>query len=618
MLYVLLILIVTALLTAFMPRLRRFAALGHYVAPAGMALALATALFAEGAAWERAVPIFQQWPTFMSRAGAPFYASDALSAGLGAWCLLLGLLWLLFAPSHPLHAVSQVRESVAGTLAVAVLYSLAHTWDLRVFAAQMLLLVLLAWALSGEFDDVEEEVGSSRPRYSLLVLGAGALCLLGAVLIIGRTAGGEYGLSHLSALAFTPWPLALIVLGAALWLGFAPLAGWSSRSYRPQQAALMQSAVVGVPFVALLLRLQGLVSEQSFAGAVFDSWKVFTVALAWIGGLCALAAAAGVIATAGTDRWWSVLTAQQMGLVVCGVGLDTPQGRSAALAILLSFGLARMFLLFFEAADSLPVPRYGWLLVGASIAAAPLTAGFIGLWLLATRVAQAGHASLSVGLAGIAILSACGVGLHFLRSSPGRERNVPARIGILARWRTFIGLVVGVLLLAAGIMPGLWLPGVALMAGAGGGGQPFGLTWLGVQIGATPSINAFLPTLPLALAVLLAAGIGRLLLPRKVPAESDHGVLLLSALAALESTAKSGTKQDGQEALEGTAGFPAPLPLPVWWLSLLWFEQGLVRAGQLVLRLLARVGMGLARVEGRYYLPVALVFTLIALLAITR
>jgi hypothetical protein len=64
--------------------------------------------------------------------------------------------------------------------------------------------------------------------------------------------------------------------------------------------------------------------------------------------------------------------------------------------------------------------------------------------------------------------------------------------------------------------------------------------------------------------------------------------------------------------------FPAPAPATAWWLSLLWLEDRLWVFGSLVIRLGARIGLGLARLEGRYYLPLALIMALMALLAIIR
>src|SRR5215216_1973091 len=42
-----------------------------------------------------------EWPPALARLGEPVYASDALSAGLGTWCLLLGFIYVWLAISEP-------------------------------------------------------------------------------------------------------------------------------------------------------------------------------------------------------------------------------------------------------------------------------------------------------------------------------------------------------------------------------------------------------------------------------------------------------------------------------------------------------------------------------------
>jgi hypothetical protein len=71
---------------------------------------------------------------------------------------------------------------------------------------------------------------------------------------------------------------------------------------------------------------------------------------------------------------------------------------------------------------------------------------------------------------------------------------------------------------------------------------------------------------------------------------------------------------------------PAPLagpllsnpPPAVWWLSLAWLEGGIYGTGALLARLGERLGGLMRRLEGRYVVPLALVLTLLAVLAVTR
>src|SRR3954453_8162409 len=64
----------------------RIAALG------GTAIALVVALQQEGLQGTGGAIVL---PDFMGGLGASFYASDALAAGFGAWCILVGGLFLL-------------------------------------------------------------------------------------------------------------------------------------------------------------------------------------------------------------------------------------------------------------------------------------------------------------------------------------------------------------------------------------------------------------------------------------------------------------------------------------------------------------------------------------------
>ena len=277
--------------------------------------------------------------------------SDAMATGLGAWCLLLGALWLLASTGGA--TADGVWARAAQVLVIATLYSLTHTWDLLFFGAQVVWLVPLVW-LAGNAK------GTPRTYSSVFGLGAGALCLVGALLLIGRATGGQYSLGELSLSALTQWPLALVAIGAALWLGLAPFTGWSAQGHGRAATGILQTLVVGMPMVMLVLRLQQLVTVQGLAGSVPEGWAGFTAALAWAGAITALVAGAGTLVHAGTARRSGALTAFVSGLVAWGLGLDTPAGRFAALAILAAYGLGRVTL---ELVDRAPGDRarvQGW------------------------------------------------------------------------------------------------------------------------------------------------------------------------------------------------------------------------------------------------------------------
>src|SRR3712207_5989381 len=86
------ILIVTALYCASLGLLPGWSRLARWAAMSGTGASLAVLvslqrLDLEGAA----VP----WPGWLRWLGEPIYRTDALGAGIGAWCLLVGLLCLL-------------------------------------------------------------------------------------------------------------------------------------------------------------------------------------------------------------------------------------------------------------------------------------------------------------------------------------------------------------------------------------------------------------------------------------------------------------------------------------------------------------------------------------------
>lgn len=508
---------------------------------------------------------------------------------------------------------------VVGTLVIAVLYSLVHTWDLRVYAGQLLLLVMLTWALN-------DEAQAYHPRYSLLAMSAGAACLMGAALLIGRAMGGEYSLAGMSPSALTQWPLALIAIGSALWLGLAPLTGWSLRGYTGAPAALAQSLIVGIPIITLLVRLQGVMATQ---GQASGDWEAFTTALAWVGGLSAFVAAAGMIASAGTARWESLLGAYTMGLATCALGLDTSLGRYAALVILLSYSAARMMLELSKGIElSLPAGvnmRWAIAIIGCSLAAVPLTVGFVGVWLLGSALIQVGHASAAVMLAGAVILTACGVALHYAYGgfSPGQASKQRASLSTVfsadtdESLRLVVSLIGGVALLVGGIAPRLWLPQVGAIASVAGKAAPINVKAMGLEVSSELPLSqpalASAPVVLLALAGLALAGIGWLVVFLMRSGLYSSGVLRPAAAKRLKKLNEAVQLQPGESTVQ-----PLPAPLPAWWLSLLGLEDGFWRDGVLLLKLGARAGAMLGRLEGRYYMPLALVLTLLALLAITR
>jgi hypothetical protein len=439
-------------------------------------------------------------------------------------------------------------------------------------------------------------------------LGLGGLSILAAALQIGQITGGTYSLNEISLSALTPLPLALIAAGVALWLGLVPVTGWSAWGYRTSShAALAQSLVLGVPVATLLLRFQVLVTAQGPAGAAPESWSAFMSALAWAGGVTAIAAGAGTVLAAGTPRWTALLAAHTLGLMTWALSLDTPVGRQAALALLLAFGASRAALELGWAFNA----RYGVVAAGLSLAAAPLTAGFVGPWLLAGALSQSGRPSLAVTLLGAVILSACGTALHLGSQRLPETRRQPIGVQASPGWVALAGAAA---LIVGGMAPGLWLPQVASMASIAGGGTTIALPWTGISMG--ESLIAPLPLL--GLAALALGGIAWLISAWMRSGATNASVLLPTAISHLE-TAPQNT-HSGPSSIQPSRLIIhiSAVPAPVWWLSLAWLEEGLWGFGAILARLGARAGLGLGRLDGRYQIPLALVLILVALLAVIR
>ncbi|HYP38849.1 MAG TPA: hypothetical protein VEX13_00675 [Chloroflexia bacterium] len=600
MISALLILLVSALLCAALGFLPRWAVLARIPAVLGAAAALAVALLREGLQGGGLAGAIISWPQALSWLGEPLYRSDTLSAGLGLWCLLAGGVCLMRIG----EGQNVPRQLAIALLTLATLYSITYTQHLLAFAGQVLLLSLLVWAYHAWDASQQGQVGNGR---YLATFGLGAITLLGAVLLIGRTTGGAYYLADLSLSALTVWPLSLMALFATLWLGMAPFTGWSGQDHNGAHGALVQALVLGVPASMLLLRLQALITSQSLAGTVPPEWAGFTSALVWLGGITSVVAAAGMLVWAVTPRWTALLTAHTLGLVVWALGLDNPASRTAALSILLAFGAARVCMTLSPRLASIQ----GWsrlprLVAMSSVAAVPLTPGFVGVWLLASSLAGTGHPSLAVLLLGAVILAACGTALRVAAPRPLDTPQTP-----YPQYLAWASMAAGSALLLAGVLPGWWLPQVETMAGIAGGAPPVALPWVGVQAG-----DALLPLLLLAGGTALLAGVGWLVVSWARAGVSVSGVLLPTALNRL---AKSDLPpREGEHAEAPINGLLSNPPAAIWWLSLSWLESGIWGFGALLSRLGVRTGGLLERLEGRFYLPLALILTLLIILIVSR
>ena len=464
MLITLAIIIVAAALCYLLGSVSRWVTLAGYVAISGAGSALLSALLGEGIEGAMLGSDIS-WPAALTWLGEPVFRSDALGAGLGAWCLLAGGLCIVkMAGDRETALRLSLSLIITGTL-----YALVHTSNMLFFAGEVALLVALLWA-SGARDSADKSEGHRR---QLLLLGFGALFLMGASLLIGRATGGEYNLGELALPALSVWPLVLLVGFALCWLGCAPFAGGSARgSEGGGFSTLVQSLVLGVPVVALILRLEALLTAGSLTGAMPLGWAPFMAALAWTGAITAGAGAAASLLWTGTPRFTGVLASYLMGLSLWALGLDTPLGRVAAVAILLAWGAGRVVW-------GLGGPgKDGWGAKGLatlSLAAVPLSAGSVGVWLLGSALVEKGLAALAILPVGAAIVSACAVALHLALDNGAHSLARP----LYVRWA---GVGASIALLVAGVLPGLWLPLATGIAGTAGGSAGVSVSWLGVQV----------------------------------------------------------------------------------------------------------------------------------------
>ncbi len=581
--------------------------IARIVAILAIAAAFTTSLILEGFAYGAGKPVAGD--NIAAWLGASVFRSDALSNGLGGWVLAIGLLAVLKVGSGADEQNPPLKIAASVGL-IAALYSLAFTLDLRAFAAQILLVVLLVWALS---DEVKAD-WFARQR---VAIATGAVLLLGAVLLVGRTTGGEYSLDTLSLSALTLWPLALVVGWVVLWVGLVPFTGWSALTGEGAMQAV-QGLALGAPVLLLILRLQALITEGALTGSTPGEWASTMATLAVLGGITAVVGGAGVYMWAGTSRWQAAITAYWLGLVVWALGMDSPAGRWAALALFATFGLGMLAL---EMADR--APGYAWMtrtVAGLSLAGVPITAGFVGLWLLSTSLLESRTPSLTIILLGAAVLSACGTALHLAQSTAQERTTSDASAD--QRYRVvldLIGYVLAGIVVMGGILPGLWLPYVERMADVAGIGQSLGLPWPGIVEG-----DVMLPLTMLGAGLILLALLGWLI-RASATSRVEAGALLPTALDRLQDRS-AGLLKAGQEGRPRTREAPSETPQAlrpappafVWWLSLAWLERGIYDAGALLGRLGAALGRLMERLEGRYFLPLDVLLALLTLLAITR
>jgi hypothetical protein len=340
--------------------------------------------------------------------------------------------------------------------------------------------------------------------------------------------------------------------------------------------------------------------------------------LQWAGAITLVTAASGMVVSAGSGRWSAFLAAFWWGGAAWSLGMDTPAGRTAALAIALAFGASRVTLALGStglgravAGDGLATRQVARTVGALSLAGAPLLGGFAGLWLLGVALVDAGRTPLALGLVGAAVVTAMGVALQFAAQGPANDRLVTSG-GPEERFYRILGTLAAALgvavLVVGGVTAGAWVRWVSEMASVAGGDAPSQASWEGVTAG-----GLAYPALLLGAAALLIAILGRVTRARAQAGSQQGGALLPTAIEVLTEQPRS---ERPTFAESGT--FAGAAPTWAWWLSLEWLLNGVWGLGVLVARLLGRIGQGLGRLEGRYFVPLAMLLALAAMLAVTR
>ena len=536
-----------------------------------------------------------EWPPMLSWLGASPFASDGLSGGLGAWCLLLGMLCLLKIGSGE---NAPLRLSVA-MLAIATLYALVHTVNFLAFGVMVFALALLTWGyfvVSGEQD--------ARTDRSTLSLGLGSLFLIGASLLIGRQTGGDYDLGDLSLSTLTVWPLVLFAAYTIAWLGLVPLTGWSALVPSGGFRTLLHSLILGVPVVTLALRLQSLVTVEAIGATIPANWGAFMQALGWLGCITSVVSAAAMLVWAGKSRWPALQATFWLGLALWALSLDTPLARYSGVVIVLAYGAGRVALELLPPGND-RFTSFLRIFANASLAGVPVTPGFVGVWLFAHALAEEVRPALALIVLGAVVLAACGTVLH-----TGNRGEALAGDAMSSRYAGWAGVLSVSLLVVVMLLIPLWSPYVEGVTTVAGGVPRLEDSWVGVSSGG----GTLAVTLLVAGAILLA-GLGWLVATSARAGSGVTGVLLPTALERLDK------RRNDAESGQGDPDISPLLensPAPVWWASMAWLDRGVWGFGSVLARLTSRFGGLLGRLEGRFYLPLALILTLAALLAVTR
>lgn len=297
------------------------------------------------------------------------------------------------------------------------------------------------------------QVGSVRASLRFLVM-----MTLAVPLFLLATWQGDLYRENVSNPAFLNQTALLIAGGFALWLAAAPMHGWLSAIAVDSQPGIAAFVFITFPNVAMAILL-GQLAQSPWLVEIPHAQEIIVVA-----GLAGVLVG-GIFGSAqnafGPLLGYTALF--DLGCSLAALGLGSQTGLTIIMyAVLVRvialtlIGLCIAFIQYqsngtsFEDARGLahywPVPVLGLIIGGATIAGAPLTAGFVSKWLLLqplTRINPLWPVAILLGSLGITIsYLRC---LSVLLDAPPRPLPPPAQK------RRFNALIIGLIILCIGI-----------------------------------------------------------------------------------------------------------------------------------------------------------------------
>lgn len=351
------------------------------------------------------------------------YVLDPLSGLVALLVLALALLAALYAGPFAAGLQSRNGGVFHGVylLLVSGLAGIALTGDLFNLFVFLEISSLSAYALIA--------LGSGRSlvasyRYLLIGTLAGSLYLLGLGFLYGMT--GTLNMvdtaARLPGLEASPGVtvgLLFMVVGLAIKMGLFPLHGWLPDVYTHAPApitAFIAGVMTKVSAYALFRVLYFVLPDATVTGGVLT-------ALAWSGGIAAIAGSVMALAQTDVRRMLAYSSVGQMGYIALGIALGTPLALAGALLHVVNHAVMKscLFLaaggVYFQwrardasgydgMARRMPVTMAAFVLASASMVGLPPTGGFFSKWYLLLGALESGAWLAVVALALSSLLTA--------------------------------------------------------------------------------------------------------------------------------------------------------------------------------------------------------------------